>query len=101
MDNSQVDFVVKPLREEKDTAVDQQIEEAKKWQIGQRARVTGRVSAYDPFAREQFTVFPHTPVVIAASRGSVVMAGCVTVILRSADNGAGRIAEIDPTYLVG
>jgi len=65
------------------------------WKKGDRGRVTSRTQALDPYSREYVYVFAHTPFTVLPDHDKRrILEGHITVILRSADNGGGRIVEI-------
>lgn len=76
-----------------DTAVD--ADEPVVWKKGDKGRVTVRTQALDPYSREYVYIFAHTPFTVVPDHDKRRMPeGHVTVLLRSADNGGGRIIEI-------
>lgn len=91
-------FPVRPLPAPIDEAVDDT--NLPEWKKGDRGRVTARTQAFDPYSREYVYVFAHTPFTVMPDHDRRrILEGHITVILRSADNGSGRIVEIPTTAL--
>lgn len=86
-------FPVKPIANAMDEAVEGQVEP--EWKKGDRGRVIARTQAHDPYSREYVFVFAHTPFTVVPDHDKRrILEDHITIILRSADNGGGRILEI-------
>lgn len=86
-------FLVQPVGSAVDGSVTERADG--KWKKGDRGRILVRTQAFDPFSHEYAYISAHTPFTVVPNYDARhALQGHITVMLRSADNGSGRILSV-------
>lgn len=86
-------FLVQPVGGSTDGSVAERVEG--EWKKGDKGRILVRTQAFDPFSHEYVYISAHTPFTVVPDHDARhTLQGHITVMLRSADNGGGRILSV-------